>query len=161
MGPGTTVNFQRSAGHRQYGRHYDTLLWTVAGILGAAIAGLLAYSYEQTCLSMGPPLLGAGLTLASVFFACSWRALRRGLNQFIQAQSPADLGYVLSHPLFKQWPVFLFLHIVLLWAWVRLLLVQHGSLACVWWALGIGGTLFILVWGIMADKLPLKRSGAK
>src|SRR6267142_5866923 len=108
-----------------WARHYDSVQWTVAGILAAAIAGLLAYAYGQQRLPPGPSILGLALTLASVFFAASFRALRRRFNEYLQSTQADDVAFLRSHPLFKQWPVFLGLHILLLCAWVELLVSQH------------------------------------
>lgn len=135
-----------------WSQHYDSIQWTVTAILTAAIGGLLVYCTDD--YDRWIAIVGLALTLASVFFASSFRSLRRHLNEFLEEHAGEDLQYLRSRTLFKQWPVHLAVHSLLLAAWLRLLLTKEPAYEYIWW---IACTLVLatmIALAFLADQKP-------
>jgi len=133
----------------EWSRHYDSIQWTVTAILIATAGALLVQCTTSFDLLLA--MVGTGLTLASVFFASSFRALRRRLNDFLDVHAAGDAAYLRSRAPFKQWPVHLVLHAGILAAWLRLLLKNCPEYRCGWWSLFVLGLMGMIVLGVLAD----------
>jgi len=105
-------------------RHYDSMLWTVTSLWAAAVGGLLLYSGEH--FDAWVALFGLGLTVSAMYFAYSFRLLRRRVHN---AMAPELRQLFLHGPGLRQWDVFtlVFLGLVILWG---RLLIQNSRR---WW----------------------------
>ncbi len=99
----------------EWSRHYDTLSWTVTGILCSANVGLLVYVWNNANPSWVFFPLGILLSSYSVFFAASFRSIRRRL---FELPDEDDRKFAVGSHLLKQWPVFVwaFRTLIILWA---------------------------------------------
>lgn len=110
----------------EWSRHYDQIQWTVTTILTGSVSGLVAYSYTVKVgdLDRFVLYLGFVLTWLTVYYAASFRELRRLLHTKIQDKEEKDFLLDPPHKL-KQWPVFLLAFFALAVALV-ILCLKHG-----------------------------------
>lgn len=135
----------------KWSRHYDSIQWTVTAILVVAVGGLLVYCSDDHNYDPWLAVFGIILTLASSFFATSFRALRRKLQDGLPKQT---LYYLRSHWMFRQWPVHCMIHIFLLFLWSLLIYENSPQLHLLWIFVGIGFAL-IPVLGFLANVKPM------
>jgi hypothetical protein len=135
---------QREA--HEWSRHYDSVLWTGVSILTTAVGGLLAYSTTTFDTWIG--ILGLSLTVLTVYFAASSRALRRKAHMYI---SEADLGLVQAGRL-RQWPAFILLMLGLVILWTRLFILKRPDGVVLWVAVAITGAASTVYWWWRADQ---------
>ena len=141
----------------EWSRHYDSIQWTVTTILIGATGGLFAFVYSPDSFHTPLALLGAFLTVASVFFAASFRALRARLH----AELPdADEKYLRSTRMFRQWPVYVIVHLVLFLSWVFLLIQRRPEHKPTWALTALLGLIAIVAYGFASDG-PLRKKGRK
>ena len=102
-------------------RHYHTTLWAVTGLSAAAVGGLLLYVRDH--FDPWLAVFGVLLTVGGMYFAKSFRALRRQVHKRmtkkVRILHVSSLG-------FRQWDAFLILFLALVGLWTRLL-VEHSS----------------------------------
>ena len=123
----------------EWSRHYDTTQWAVSGIILAGVGALMAGNDSPT---YGRYLVAALLTLCSLFFAASFRGLRRR----VQARIPEGERDALLNPgPLRQWPVLWFIHLVLF-------IYAGGMVACkqpeLLWYVAVGCSLGGVVFGV-------------
>jgi len=141
----------------EWSRHYDSIQWTVTTILIGATGGLLAFVYSAGSFHTPLALLGAFLTVVSVFFAASFRSLRARLH----ADLPdADVKYLTSTRMFRQWPVYLIVHLALFLSWVFLLIQRRPEHRPTWALIALLGLSVIMIYGFAADG-PLRKNRRK
>jgi hypothetical protein len=120
-------------------RHYDTTLWAVTGFWAAAIGGLLLYVREHFDLWLA--VFGVLLTVGGMYFAKSFRALRRQVHKRMSAEvrilHVSSLG-------FRQWDAFLVLFLALVGLWTRILLEHSSADSPFWIALGLVAAVAVL-----------------
>jgi len=121
---------------------------------------LLVYSYDREPEKLDPWLCVAGilLTVATVFFAASFRSLRRRVHEDF---SKEELEFVRPTPLFRQWWVHVSIFIGILVLWLRLLDRQYQD-ASPWWIL-LGAVLAALMvyLGFRANEVPKSKHGSE
>ena len=126
-------------------RHYDSMLWTVTSLWAAAIGGLLVYCTQH--FDRWLALLGLILTVCAMFFAASFRRLRRRVHDRMSEMKYRNRALFESDRLFRQWNVFLVLFLILTVSWVRLFVLECGRLSELWIIVGVIATAFIaLFW---------------
>jgi hypothetical protein len=120
----------------QWSRHYDTLLWNVTTIFAAAIGGLLVYCYSNFNDIIS--LVGLIITPLPIYFAASFRELRKKINQHL---NEADRKILHENRELKQWLLYVFIFLLFEFLWLWLLLSKATKL---WWLwLFVGCTIFI------------------
>src|SRR5215211_9024308 len=82
-------------------RHYDTLFWTVTSLWAAAIGGLLIYCLDHFDARLA--VLGIILTDIAMYFAASFRALRRRIHDRMSSEL-RELH--IGHFPIRQWHLF-------------------------------------------------------
>ena len=145
-------NNSKEAG--DWGRHFDTLLWTVTAIMAAAISGLLAYVHNS--VSAGKKLdiflasSGYFLTLATVYLATSFRVLR---HEFKEHYTKKIQDIFNSSKRLYQWPVYILIFVILLGLWIKLL-IEHSVTYLGLWVVFvfIGGFVIGYCWKIGKGK---------
>jgi threonine/homoserine efflux transporter RhtA len=120
-------------------RHYDTTLWAVTGLWAAAIGGLFLYVRDHFDLWLA--VFGVLLTVGGMYFAKSFRALRRQVHERMSTE--VRLLHVSSLG-FRQWDMFLVLFLALVGLWTRLLLKHSSSCSLLWIALGLVAAVTLL-----------------
>lgn len=133
----------------EWSRHYDSTQWVVTGILTAAVGGLLIYCYQRFDPILA--LVGVVFTLMTVFYAASFRSLRRRLHATLPNE---DVALLRSRRSLRQWPVHVAVFLALLWLWVTLLVSNLRAYWWVWGAIGVAGTGLMVRWYRAADQLP-------
>lgn len=123
-----------TAEKHEWSWHYDNLQWIVTTILTAAIGGLFVYLHSTDEFTLFLALLGIVLTLASVFIAASFRALRRQIHE---SMSDEEQVLVRSRIMFKQWPAHLGVHLFLLGGWIYLLIENEPEWKETWISVGL------------------------
>ncbi len=104
-----------------WGRHFDTLLWTVTAIMAAAIGGLLVYVHNS--INDGKKLdifmvsSGYLLTLAAVYLAASFRQLRLRC----QKHYTDKIRMILEEKRLFQWPIYTSIFVILEVLWLKLI----------------------------------------
>jgi len=119
-------------------QHYDSMLWTVTSLWAAAIGGLLVYCTQH--FDRWLALLGLFLTVCAMFFAASFRRLRRRVHDRMSHRNRALFE---SACLFRQWNVFLVLFLILTVSWVRLFVLECGRRSELWIVVGVPATICI------------------
>ncbi len=114
----------------EWSRHYDALLWNVTTIFAAAIGGLLAYSYSNFDLVFS--LAGLLLTIVPVYFAASFREVRRLVDLQIDKKI-RDAMYPKRR--LHQWSLYVALFMLLELLWVRVLIMNYPC-GCIWFLVG-------------------------
>lgn len=138
----------------EWSRHYDTILWTVTSILITAISGLIVYMHSVNKFNRWLPLIGVLLTLLSVFFASSFRALRCRINEYLEKYKPEDVKFLRApHPMFRQRYVYFAIHGLILFVCFRLLICEDPEYRYLWWPLGVASFAFLIVWSWKADHM--------
>jgi len=121
----------------EWSRHYDNLLWIVTSLLTGANAALMAIAADKLRPEIG--VFGMILTVATVFFATSFRSIRRRLHEQLEAGRP-QYTYLLKggEEWLGQWlPYVLFFAMVaILWTWM--LWAKYPQHRCIW-----GSVLFL------------------
>ncbi len=100
----------------EWGRHFDTLLWTVTAILAAAIGGLLVYATERFDIWL--TLAGFSLTIITVYFAASFREVRHKIGK----QYSEGVKEILRSRTLDQWLAYRLIFVILAWLWIKLLI---------------------------------------
>jgi hypothetical protein len=126
-------------------RHYDTLLWAVTSLWAAAIGGLLTYCWQNFDWRLG--VFGIVLTVFAMYFAASFRVLRRRVHGRMTAEVRElhEAGFPI-----RQWDLFalVFLGLLILWVWTP---IGKGSVHRTRWISGgVVASVFlavIWVWG--------------
>ena len=136
--------------YHEWSRHYDTMQWTVGGILLSAIGALYIYTLEHYHLHL--TLAGAILTLACVFFTASFRRLRRVAQS--KVQKVEDREILLNSGMFRQWPLNMAMQAVVFTAWIRILWIHEPAGRCGWLLAGVLGWIFIGIYFVKADEKP-------
>lgn len=142
-----------------WSRHYDSTLWTVTSIFIVANSALLTYTYSQPSFDKKLSIIGVILTLISFFFAASFRSLRRKLNDYLDSiGKKEEIQYLRSPlPLFKQWPIYLFIHFIFLGFWFE----KIGDRTPVWWICLILSIFVLITYYVAADNCKLKDDESK
>jgi len=112
--------------HR-WSRHWDLLLWTVAGILLAASSALLVGYFSAPSKVLG--FVGSALLLLSIFLGAGFRAMRARVHRRMSREERDLLRAPLPH---AQWPVQIVAHISLFAAWLYLLLKHYPEQQVLW-----------------------------
>lgn len=130
----------------EWSRHYDQIQWIATTILTTVIAALLGYSYSQAAVNPLINLIGLGLTLITVYYALSFRELRKELHANLSKNGErAFLCNEHKSQRLRQWPVFFFAFASLAVAWIYKLFLQDKYTLCVG-ASVITLPLFIWMW---------------
>lgn len=122
-----------------WGRHFDTLVWTVTTIMGAGIGGLLVYSKDNFDTFLA--LVGFILTVIAVYFASSFRDLKHRCEKYYSK----EIKEVLSNWKLSQWGVYILIFILLGLLWIKLLIEKKPELRCLWiivGTIGIGSMIY-------------------
>jgi len=120
-------------------RHYDTTMWVVTGLWAAGVGGLLLYVTEHFDLWLA--LFGLLLTVGGMYFARSFRVLRRRVHK--QMTTEVRNLHVSSSG-FRQWDAFLVLSSALLALWTRLMVEHSPSCWPLWIVIGLVAAVVIL-----------------
>ncbi len=131
-------------------RHFDNLLWQVTSMFATAIGALLAYSYSN--FEMAIALAGLALTIIPVYFAASFRELRRRVNKFLDPELSAALREGRS---LHQWQLFVLIFIIFECLWVWLLIQNKYDLLWVWITIGCL-VLIITLWLASVGKVTVQ-----
>jgi len=136
-----------------WSRHYDSTLWTVTSIFIVANSALWTYAYDKDKFDPKLSIIGIFLTLISFFFAASFRALRRKLNNYLEKIGiKSEIQYLRSsHNIFKQWPVYLFIHFIFLGFWFE----KIGDKTLVWWIFLLLSIFVLFFYYWAADSIKL------
>ena len=129
-------------GLAEWSRHYDSMLWTVTSLWAAAVGGVLLYSVEH--FDPWVAAFGLALTVCAMFFAYSFRKLRRRVH----ADMPDKIrGLVIKGRGLRQWDMFLLIFMGLVFLWGRLLIRESCGLWPFWLVLTlIAGGLIVSMW---------------
>ncbi|MDO8769974.1 MAG: hypothetical protein Q7K57_14955 [Burkholderiaceae bacterium] len=133
-----------------WSRHYDTLLWNTTTIFAGLFGGLIAFSYQM----FFAPLSVAGMLLCPipVYFAASFRESR----DLVHVQMSEELRLALfSGRKLVQWPLYVFIFIVLE-ALFFYLLTEHLPEYFIAWC-----ALFLVTAIITATGIRLGRKNSK
>jgi len=117
----------------EFTRHYDNLLWVVTSLLLPANAGLLAFAAGSPSWQIG--VLGVVLSVITVFFAASFRALRLRLHARLARDRANDDSwlYAGASGWAGQWKIYVVLFVSLSVLWVSVLWTQFPA-----WRVGWG-----------------------
>lgn len=133
-----------------WGRHYDTLLWTVTTIMAVAIGGLLVYVHNKNynCVRFDVWLAIAGyfLTIVAVYFATSFREARHNVEKHYDE----DVKEVLKVRKLLQWDAYLLIFTILGGLWIKLLIENYSELLWLWLIIagfGLGSIIYCWVKG--------------
>lgn len=120
------------SGLAELSRHYDSLLWTVTSLWGAAVGGLLLYSSRDfdTWLAV----FGSALSVCAMYFAYTFRRLRRRVHE---AMPDALRALHEARGRFLQWDAFGLIFLGLVVLWVRLLIKNERALWQLWLVLAV------------------------
>ena len=123
-------------------RHYDSMLWTVTSLWAAAVGGLLVYSVDRFDPWLGA--FGLFLTLCAMFFAFSFRRLRRRVHQAM----PENIRrLVVQGSGLRQWDVLSAVFVLLVGFWARLFVQKSGGFCAPWSLLWlVAGVIVIVMW---------------
>lgn len=128
----------------EYSRHYDNLLWIVTSLLTTANMALLAIVNGSGTIQVG--LAGVALSDLTVFFATSFRLLRRRVHAFLeQGGSQAKWLYSGLAGFGAQWLVFVCFYGGLATLWIWHLQANFADWSGLWWILH-AVSLVLLVW---------------
>jgi heme/copper-type cytochrome/quinol oxidase subunit 1 len=122
--------------------HYDTMLWTVTAIFTAAIGGLLVYCTQK--FNFWIACIGFFLTLITVYFAGSFRHLRRRIHAKLEEQKEGDVEYLYTKGLLRQWPAFQTIFTVLIISWLVLLCINEPNYQFYWYITGFFSEVLLL-----------------
>ena len=120
-------------------RHFDTTLWVVTGLWAAGTGGLFLYVRDH--FDPWLSVFGILLTVGGMYFAKSFRAMRRQVHE--RMTSEVRILHV-SRLGFRQWDAFLVLFLALVVLWTRLLLEKSSSCSPGWIALGLVAAVVVL-----------------
>lgn len=133
----------------EWSRHFESISWTMSGILFGAIGALGIYLIEHfnfwLCLS------GLLITLIVSFLIASFRATRKQIHASL---NPNVVNLILTPKGFKQWPVYLLLLFLINTLWVVLLIVNKSKLTLLWILLGFISMFFAGYWFNKSGKTP-------
>ena len=121
------------------------------GILIAVQIGLLAYTYVEQQWVLALP--GVAITVITVYFAASFRSLRRNIHRLLEAKHNDDLKLMVSTGSFRQWPVLVGILFTLLWFWIVLLIYFQKDFWCAWVLLGVLVSVLVIRWYSKADEV--------
>jgi hypothetical protein len=126
-------------------RHYDAMLWTVTAIWSTAIGGLLIYTHEHFYSLIA--VFGLGFTICAMYFAFSFRVLRRKVHS---KMADSDLKELLvAGPGLHQWDVLAIIFSSLVFFWGCLLILHACRLWPLWLSLSMGAeALVVIMWCI-------------
>jgi mannose/fructose/N-acetylgalactosamine-specific phosphotransferase system component IIC len=109
-------------------RHYDTLLWTVSSILTAANVLLISALVQVICcktslfeIEILISTIGLSLTIATVYFAISFRKLRHGfMDQYNKDAKEEDKKNIqkIRKAAPEQWGIYVFIFWLIGLFWV-------------------------------------------
>jgi hypothetical protein len=105
----------------EWSRHYDNQLWFVTSLLTGANALLMTIPSDKFRLPTG--LLGMALAVVTVFFATSFRSLRRKLYCRLEQRGCSLRKLTVGDDkALRQWRVYVFFFglVVLYWFWMLL-----------------------------------------
>lgn len=130
-------------------RHYDSTLWTVTTLFITGNIGILTFAYSSDKFECKLSVLGVFLTLVSFFFAASFRALRSKLTKYFKDHNASeDIKYLTSGYLFKQWPIYFFIHLILLSFWFE----KMDNKGLVWYIGLIISVIILIFYYFAADR---------
>lgn len=138
----------------EWGRHFDTLLWTVTSILAAAIGGLLVYTTEKFDIWLA--LAGFSLTIITVYFSASFREVRHKIGEYYTD----GIKEILRSRTLDQWLAYRLIFVILAWLWIKLLIKNCNRLTWLWVLIGIIGTGIIMLY-LRREKISGKEKGKK
>lgn len=121
-----------------WGRHYDTLLWTVTTIMGVAIGGLLVYLHNNFDLWLA--VSGLILTILAIYFAASFRELRHEIECHYGNKKVLEARV---NRKFHQWWAYVLIFIIIELLWIKLLVDNSPAFLLLWILMGIGGLVLI------------------
>lgn len=114
----------------EWSRHYDTQLWFVTSLLTGANALLMTIPRDSFRLRIG--LLGMALAVVTVFFATSFRSLRRALHCQLKKRCNSLLYLVEGDDkVLKQWCVYVLFFALVVGYWFWLLWANCPGYRCI------------------------------
>lgn len=130
----------------EWSRHYDNLLWIVTSLLTGANAALMAIAADnKSDFPIQVCVLGMVLTVLTVFFAASFRSIRRRLSDRLERDRPGKYTWLVKggKKWFRQWPVFVLFFAIVAVLWTTILLAKSPQHRCIWWVV-LGASLLLL-----------------
>lgn len=120
----------------EWSRHYDELLWLVTSLLIGANAALLAITCDKDKTSIRVCVLGIAISLLTVFFAASFRKIRRRLRARLEKQYGTRYDWLVggSKGWLKQWRVYVSFFAGFAALWLSFLWTKSSELRCGWFA---------------------------
>lgn len=117
----------------EFTRHYDNLLWVVTSLLTTANAALMALAGERLSIQVGA--LGIALSILTVFFAASFRLLRRQVHDRLDEDSIGRVAWLYGGApgWIRQWPVYVVFFGGVAALWISLLFQHFPQYRCIWW----------------------------
>jgi len=136
----------------EWSRHYDNQLWFVTSLLTGANAVLM--TIPSNSLRVG--LLGMALAVVTVFFATSFRSLRRGLYCRLKNRHCSLIYLVKGDKRLPQWPVYVFFFALVVGYWFWLLWANCPDHRCI----SASALVFSLLLLLVLHSLGRSRSGS-
>lgn len=130
-------------------RHYDSLLWVVTSLLATSNAALLGLGGRAMSIQVG--LLGVGLSVATVFFAASFRQIRGRILCRLNTDRWLSVD---TRGRMRQWPWYVAFFAGSAALWFSLLFSHFPSDDLVWVVLaGATTAVFLLLYGAGTYRL--------
>ena len=115
----------------EYSRHYDNLVWLVTSLFTTANVALLAIAAGEKSIEVS--LVGLALSVLTVYFATSFRLLRRRVHLQLKSRGMDREWLYESMPgIGAQWLIYVafFAGLATLWTWR--LIISSPSFLSVW-----------------------------
>jgi hypothetical protein len=119
----------------EFSRHYDNLVWVVTSLLTTANAALMAIAGDAVSIQVG--IFGMMLSVLTVFFAASFRVLRRRVHERLENRLSTHAEWLYSGLVGfgAQWLVYVLFFAGIAGLWTSLLLSRFPKVCGVWWAM--------------------------
>lgn len=146
----------------EFSRHYDNLLWIVTSLLTTANAALMAIAADKVSIQVG--VFGIALSVLTVFFAASFRMLRRRVHDRLETSGATDSRWLYSGlaGFGAQWLIYVLFFAGISALWTSLLLSQFPTWCGIWWALlSVSFVLLIGLYLLGRRRRPDQDTGSK
>jgi hypothetical protein len=130
----------------EWSRHYDQLLWVVTSLLIGANAALIAIGCGVDKFTIQVGIFGIALSMITVVFAASFRAIRRRLRERLELEHPGRYDWLIlgGEGWLRQWRLFVLLFAGIQGLWISLFWTKFPQQTCIWYVTSLGSAIFFL-----------------
>lgn len=136
---------------QEWSRHFDSILWTMSGIVFGILGGLGVYSIDH--FNVWVCLAGLIITSIASYLIASFRAVRRQIHDRMKNMNSEIVELIRTPKGFKQWPVVILFITLITILWITLLIIKIPYYLWLWCILGLLNFLLSVYWFRKADNL--------